>query len=136
MATYRPIYKTKELSLFEFTLINMILSYLHDMESCKNLILEHITKEEFTKAKERTDEYNFLKRGRYLNGLLDAFYEHASITSLNKIINEEKFTPESSFLETFLIPKSVLKSFNSYDKVLSNDPKHLIAKKLGATITL
>lgn len=137
MTFYKELPKSKELTAFEFTLLQLILRFINEVESCKNQAVEYLTlKDDVLKAKEKADEYSYLKRSKHLNNLLDAFYDAASIATLTKILNEEKFTSEHTFLEPFLIPTAVLKKFSSYDKVLATDPKHHIAKKLGATIVV
>lgn len=133
----KSIPRTKELDNMELVLLNLILSALHDIDSCKQNIIKAVAEGDFKKAKENSDKMYLLQYDQNITRLKHAFWDNARPEVLMKIAKEDKFISESSFFDKdFIIPKTVLKSFSSYDKIHANTSKAKVAKELGATITM
>jgi len=132
----KKLEKTKDLNTIEFTLLSLIINYLTSIENCKESIIRCINDDKLIEAKQKTDEYNVLKRSNHLRDLQKAFFDEARFETLSKIINGDKFTPEYSFLvdTPIIIPVDVLNKMSQYDKVAASHPKAKICKFLGATI--
>lgn len=126
--------RAPELSPVEVVILENIYLILNRLEVLTKQVYDSIDK--YDLAVEAIREMKYLKYNGTLKLLKDQFFQHASPATLSKIINEEKFKPESTHLNEFLISKEVLKEFGYGSEIRSTDPKATLAKTLGAKIVV
>lgn len=126
--------KSTQLSEIEFILLTLIYQYLDKLDNLKRLVVESVQVNELTKTIDTAKQLSVLQQFELLTALKKQFFEAASRETLSKIINEEKFASQYSYVDPQLIDKRVLPSFSSYDKFPINNPKASIYKLLGATV--
>ena len=125
--------KSNDLSAVETVLIENIYLILNKRDRLIKEIVEHV--DDYKKVIEAAQELKFIDGYKgTIHELKEQFFEHASVQTLTKIVNEEKFNPSFTYQEAFLISKAVVKEFRYGAEVRSDNPKAAIAKKLGAKL--
>lgn len=127
--------KSKELSLIESLLISNLYDILNKIDSTKEDALKYLQDGKYRDAEDKLREARYFEyQPEFIRNIQKQLFEHASIETLNKIVNQDKFKNEYSYSEDFLIDTRVLPKFSSYDNFPHDGNKSYIAKKLGATI--
>lgn len=135
MNTDLKLQHTNDLSAVETVLIENIYSIVNRREKLIKDIIANC--EDYKKVIEAAEELKHIHRYHgTLHDLKEQFFQHASVQTLTRIVNEEKFTPVYNFQDAFSISKLVLKEFGYGSDIKADNPKAQIAKKLGAKITL
>lgn len=134
MKTYYELEGCKSLTEGE----RIILEHLYRIFDKQAELVKTITEEangDLKKVLEAAKELQYIQR---YNGELSLFKEQfwdiATPKTLSMIVNQEKFIGGGFSNPEFTIPLAVLKKFNSFDEIRSDNPKSLIAKKLGAKL--
>ncbi len=133
MNTELKLQKSTDLTSVEVILIEQIYLLLNKRE---RLIAEIVKNaDDYNKVIEAAQELRYIDAySGTLKQMKDQFFAHASVETLTKIVNQEKFTPIYTYSDPFIISKDILKDFRYGEEIKQDNPKAAIAKKMGAKI--